>query len=357
MEDCIELDFLGVETDRSGDAIAIRYSINGKTSVHVVDGGYIDTGTKIVEHIKKHYNTTHIDHVVLTHSDQDHANGLRTVLEQCTVGTLWMNRPWLYADELIDRFESYNSVDALRKKLRNIYSAPAALEDLANERGIPVATAFQGTGIGAFRVLAPTKSRYLDLILESNKTPEAAEESYMGQAMEGIAKVAKTVVALAKAVWGHEYFPAEGTSSENEMSVVQYALVNNRSVVLTGDVGRDGLNEAADYAPVAGLTLPGVWVFQVPHHGGRHNVNTEVLDRWLDKRMSNQPEKTTWNAICSSAKKDVHHPKKSVIRAMLHRGAHFSATEGRTFIHIGSGIKRDGTTPIPQTPYPEEQEE
>jgi beta-lactamase superfamily II metal-dependent hydrolase len=355
--DFIELDFLGVETDRSGDAITMRYSVNGKTSVHVVDGGYIDTGTQVVEHIKKYYNTTHIDHVVLTHSDQDHANGLREVLKQCTVGTLWMNRPWLYADDLIDRFENYISVDALRRKLRNIYSAPAALEDLANEKGITIVTPFQGADIGAFKVLAPTKGRYLDLIVESNKTPEAVEEGFLDAAMEGIAKAAKTVVALAKAVWGHEYFPEEGTSSENEMSVVQYAFVNDSRVVLTGDVGRVGLNEAADYAPAAGLTLPGAWVFQVPHHGGRHNVNTEVLDRWLGKRMFSQPEKTTWNAICSSAKKDVHHPKNSVIRAMLHRGAHFSATEGRTFVNIGSGIKRDGMVPIPQTLYPVEQEE
>ena len=356
MDDFIELDFLGVDTDRSGDAITVRYSVNGKTSVHVVDGGYIDTGTKIVEHIKKHYNTTHIDNVVLTHSDQDHANGLRVVLEQCTVGTLWMNRPWLYADELIDRFGTYNSVDALRRKLRNIYAAPAALEDIALKRGIPIASPLQGADIGSWTVLAPTRSRYLDLIVESNKTPEPADEGFLAQTMEGIAMVAKSVVALAKAAWGHEYFPAEGTSSENEMSVVQYAFVNNKRLMLTGDVGRDGLNEAADYAPAAGLTLPGVWVFQVPHHGGRHNVNTEVLDRWLGKRMSQPPETTKWNAICSAAKKDEHHPKNSVTRAMLHRGAHFSTTEDYAIVHIGSGIKRENMTPIPQAPYPEEQE-
>lgn len=357
MVDFIEVDFLGVETARSGDAIAIRYSVNGEISVHVVDGGYIDTGTQVVEHVKKYYNTTHIDHVVLTHSDNDHANGLRTVLEQCTVGMLWMNRPWLYADELIDRFSTYSSVGALRSKLRNVYSAPAALEDIANEKGIPIAAAFCGADIGAFKVLAPSKSRYLDLIVESNKTPDAVAEGFLEQTLEGIYKAAKTVVAVAKAAWGHEYFPAEGTSCENEMSVVQYALVNNRRLVLTGDVGRDGLTEAADYAPTTGLTLPGAWVFQVPHHGGRHNVNTEVLDRWLGKRMSNLPEKTTWSAVCSSAKEDVHHPKKSVVRAMLHRGAHFSATEGRPYIHAASGITRDGMSSIPQMSYPEEQEE
>ncbi len=40
MSDYIEIDFLGVETKKSGDAIAMRYEINGSTYIHVVDGGY-----------------------------------------------------------------------------------------------------------------------------------------------------------------------------------------------------------------------------------------------------------------------------------------------------------------------------
>lgn len=356
MADFFEIDFLGVETKRSGDAICVRYSVNGVTSVHVVDGGYIDTGDQIVAHIKKYYGTSHVDNVVLTHSDQDHANGLRKVLEQCSVGTLWMNRPWLYAAELIDRFETYESVEHLRRKLRGIYAAPAELEDIANERGIPIKETFQGAAIGSFAVMAPSKSRYLDLIVESNKTPEAVEESMFGTAVAVVAKAARTVVALAKALWGHEYFPAEGTSCENEMSIVQYAVINGKRVLLTGDVGREGLTEAADYAPMAGLVLPGIYAFQVPHHGGRHNVNTEVLDRWLGECLPAQPATTTFQAVCSSAKADEDHPRKSVVRAMLHRGAHFAATEGRT-VCVQSGITRDGWVSIPQTEYPGEQEE
>jgi glyoxylase-like metal-dependent hydrolase (beta-lactamase superfamily II) len=41
--------------------------------VHVVDGGYLDTGDQIVEHLKTYYRTTVIDHVILTHPDRDHA--------------------------------------------------------------------------------------------------------------------------------------------------------------------------------------------------------------------------------------------------------------------------------------------
>jgi len=356
MADFIEIDFLGVETDRSGDAITIRYSVNGITRIHVVDGGYIDTGDQIIEHLEKFYGTTHIDYVVLTHPDQDHANGLRKVLEQCTVGELWMNRPWLYAADLIDRFETYNSVDALKKKLRSTYAATAILEDIALEKGIPIYVPMQGAVIGEFTVLAPTKARYLDLVVMSEKTPDAVKEGRFAGAMEGFSRTLKAASAFIRSLWGDEYFPSEGTSNENEMSVVQYAVVNGRRVLLTGDAGRVGMTEAADYAPNVGLELPGIWVFQVPHHGGRHNVNTEVLDRWLGGRLPSPPQSTAWNAICSSAKADEDHPRKSVIRAMLHRGAHFSQTEGKT-VNISNGISREGWSPLPQESYPEDQEQ
>src|SRR5260221_14501556 len=107
MADYFEIDFLGVETAKSGDAITLRYSVNGTEGVHVVDGGYVDTGDQIVEHLRTYYGTTVIDNVILTHPDQDHANGLRKVLEQCTVRNLWINRPWIYADQL--RSEEHTS--------------------------------------------------------------------------------------------------------------------------------------------------------------------------------------------------------------------------------------------------------
>jgi len=74
MADYYELDFLGVETAKSGDAITLRYSINGTQTVHVIDGGYIDTGDQIVAHLQKYYGTTIIDNVVLTHPDRAPAN-------------------------------------------------------------------------------------------------------------------------------------------------------------------------------------------------------------------------------------------------------------------------------------------
>jgi len=356
MSDYIELDFHAVETNKSGDAIALRYSLNGQQRVHVVDGGYLETGDDLAAHIKKFYGVSYIDHVILTHTDRDHVNGLRKILEHFTVGTLWMNRPWIYAAELIQRFENYNSVDRLESKLRSLYSAATELEDLAIEKGIPIGVPLQGTVIGAFTVLAPSKARYLDLIATSERTPALVPESAANTLYGLIADSVRAAVNLVKAAWGAEFFPASGTSEENEMSVIQYAEIVQSRILLTGDTGRDGLSEAADYLTARGIGLPGLALFQVPHHGGRHNVSSATLDRWLGPKLMQLPENTNFSAVCSSAKADEHHPKKSVIRAILHRGGHFSATEGRT-LHWSRGISREGWSSVPQHEYPDSQEE
>jgi glyoxylase-like metal-dependent hydrolase (beta-lactamase superfamily II) len=110
MSDFYEIDFLGVETAKSGDAIAIRYQLGDETFIHVVDGGYLETGEALAEHIRTYYgNPRLINNVVATHPDRDHAGGLRTILEEFDVGTLWMLRPWIYGAEILPRFKNFTS--------------------------------------------------------------------------------------------------------------------------------------------------------------------------------------------------------------------------------------------------------
>ncbi|MGT2467424.1 MBL fold metallo-hydrolase [Mesorhizobium atlanticum] len=178
MADYYEIDFLDVETQKSGDAISIRYEIAGQTYIHVVDGGYVDTGEKLATHINTHYGSPKkIDHVVVTHNDHDHAGGLRYILENYEVGRLWILRPWLYAGEIINRFQRFSNVENLAKELKENFSNLAALEEIALAKGIPMSEPFQGAQIGAFTALAPTKARFLDLVVESEKTPAAKSPS------------------------------------------------------------------------------------------------------------------------------------------------------------------------------------
>lgn len=281
MSDFFELDFLDVGSKKSGDAIPIRYSLDGSIRIHVTDGGFQDTGDKVVEHITKYYNSpSYIDAVVVTHPDGDHAGGLRKLFDVYEIGELWMLRPWLYANELIDRFNRFTSIDNLTKRLKELYPNLVALEDLAEEHDVPIREPFQGALIGHFNVMAPTKSRYLDLIVESDKTPESTKAEQLSLAGAAGRVVAK-VVEFIRAAWGQETFPEDDTSAENNMSVIQYANLCGQKILLTGDAGRAALEEAADYAPYAGLVLPGIDRIQVPHHGSRHNVSTEILDQWL----------------------------------------------------------------------------
>ncbi len=362
MGDFFEIDFLDVESNKSGDAIALRYRIGELTSIHVVDGGFQNTGDSLVSHIRKYYDDpTLIDAVVATHPDGDHAGGLRKVLDEFDVSELWMLRPWEYADEIIDRFSRFSDVDNLKKRLKEVFPHIAALEDIALEREIPMLEPFQGSKIGVFEVLAPTKERYLDLIVQSDKTPEAvaeAEQATQAALVRMLGSLAEAARKFVRAAWGAETFSSEETSAENEMSVVQYAYLCGKRILLTADTGRSGLSEAADYAPSAGLSLPGIDRFQVPHHGSRRNVSSEVLDRWLGPTLSAKPEagSETFTAIISSAKEDEDHPRKAVVRAMIHRGAKVITTEGIS-IRTGHDAPDRGWQPVTPEPYPEEQEE
>jgi len=363
MADFFEIDFLDVESSNSGDAIALHYESNGVRRIHVVDGGYQDTGEKIISHIKTYYGDPHfIDSVVVTHPDGDHAGGLRMILEEFEVDELWMLRPWIYADELIDRFFRFTSIENLIRRLKDIYPNVAALEEIADEQKIPIYEPFQGSKIGEFTVMAPTKSRYLDLVVESDKTPESAkEEQQTAAASFGtfLEKAAAKAISFLKAAWGIETFSSEETSSENEMSIIQYASLCGLRILLTGDAGRAGLSEAADYAPYAGLALPGIDRFQVPHHGSRRNVSTEVLDQWLGQRLSSKPAEgeNKFQAIISAAKKDEDHPRKAVIRAVIHRGAKAYVTEGVALRIAYNAPDRARWSAATEIPYPEEQEE
>jgi len=355
MSDYFEIDFLNVGNGKSGDAIPLRYNIDNNIRIHVVDGGFQETGKKLVEHINEYYNSpTKIDAVVVTHPDGDHAGGLRELFEDFEIDELWMLRPWLYADELIDRFSRFKSVENLKKRFKELYPNITKLEELANENDVPIFEPFQGSQVGEFTVLAPSKERYLDLIVESEKTPEttkAEQESLL----EAAGRFVKKAVEFIRSAWGDEIFPDDDTSPENNMSVVQFANLCGENILLTGDAGRATLSEAIEYSPVAGLTLPGIDKIQVPHHGSRHNVSSELLDDLLGPKLDS-PQKN-FTSVISAAKEDKDHPKKSVIRAFIHRGGKVVTTEGSNIRTGHNAPPREGWTSVESIPYPEEQEE
>jgi hypothetical protein len=92
------------------------------------------------------------------------------------------------------------------------------------------------------------------MILESEKTPQRSLRSR--GILSSLVEKIRPVIAFIRSGWGSEKFSPEETSVENEVSVVQYATLCGHKILLTGDAGRDGMTEAADFAPNVGLILP-----------------------------------------------------------------------------------------------------
>jgi hypothetical protein len=315
-----EIDFLPVG-DSNGDAICIRYgSAEVGFSIHVIDGGYRDTGPAIIEHINTHFGApAYIDHVVLTHADNDHVAGLISVLERFEVGALWMNRPWRFAAETINSFHGNFTVAGLEQAMRDAYPLLVELEEAAEAQGTPVFDVFAHTQIGPFLVLAPTRERYLRLIPDFNRTPPSygrPMKGFLGQLIER----AKDRLLNYFETWDVELLqdnpPAQ--SASNESCVVQIGVFGDRTALLTADVGPIGLGEAADVAARHGLLRPPAFV-QVPHHGSRRNVTPTILNRWLGARIP-QGGEDRGIAFCSVGKNKPEYPRKRVKNAFVRRG-------------------------------------
>jgi beta-lactamase superfamily II metal-dependent hydrolase len=335
-----EVDFLPVGNgEKSGDAIALRYGKNGEYAVHVIDGGTRESGANLVTHIQNYYgNPTRIDHLVCTHSDGDHASGLRDVLESFDVGAVWMNRPWLYAEELVDSFKDARwTVDGLRSRLRELFPVLVEIEELAESSGTPVYEAFQDQKIGAFTVLAPSRARYLELIPQFDRTPAFKSENLGGLLEKAFKKVASWIEEL----WHLETLSeGEATTPPNEASIVQAVNIEDRILVFNGDAGIGALGEAADYLGLEN-GLEKLRFFQVPHHGSKRNVSPSVLNRWIGEPVD-EGEKRDITAFVSASKESETHPRKKVVNAFVRRGVSVHPTNGKTIRHSHNMPDRPG---------------
>jgi beta-lactamase superfamily II metal-dependent hydrolase len=343
-----EIDFLPVG-DSNGDAICLRYGQANNFWVHLVDGGFTDTAPTVISHIRSHYGAgIYINHMVLSHADNDHACGLVGVLKVMRVDNIWMNRPWLYAREIIDNFHGNWTLEGLVKHIREKHPYLVEMEHIANSRGIPIRAAFQGDRIGEhFTVLAPSRARYIRLLPDLEKTPQSYAEKK--GIFPSIFEPVKTVLDAMWETWGVETLDDDppATSASNETSLVQWGAFDDKRLLLTADVGPEGLAEAYVYAAQNGLyQRPNI--VQIPHHGSRRNVTPTVLNAWLGEPLA--AEGTVGNAYCSVGKDEDIYPRKKVKNAFIRRGYPVHATRGKIKCSFNGWPMRTGW--VNSTPEP-----
>ena len=156
--------------DCNGDAITIRYGDfrrnGGEQRVIVIDGGYKETGEKLVEHIRNVYKTHTIDLIISTHPHQDHIGGLTPIIEQLDVLELWMHLPQAHSAVVRQILEAVRNRDRLAMdKIEESLAGADDLERLARRRGIPILEPFAGdTYENVLHVIGPTKHYYEELM-------------------------------------------------------------------------------------------------------------------------------------------------------------------------------------------------
>lgn len=339
-----EMDFLGLnKKTQDADAICFRYYDDSlqRFVVGVYDGGLKDYGIALKDHLNKYYfsgaSNPLIDYVICSHPDQDHASGLTEILNNFRVATLIMNRPWLYIDELFPKVSDGRiTPDSLERRLRESYPYIDELESIALEKGIPIQEGFQGKQIdNNLSILSPSREFYLQLLVESSKTP-------LEEKAEGFFTIITKAIKNALESWSGELLREDvKTSAENETSIVILGDMQDEKFLLTGDAGIRALGAAADYADGRICSLKDIKLYQIPHHGGRHNISPSIMNKMVGNIV---PQGTTAvkTAIVSVAV-DSDHPKRMVTNAYIRRGAKvYEARNSTIQHHCGDMPSREG---------------
>lgn len=351
MEANYEIDFVGNNSSGNADAIAIRWKDkDGNYRVCVYDCGTEDQADQIIDLLNNYYfnesddDEKIIDAIIISHPDGDHINGITKLMDAFPVRAMYFNVPWDYADELVRRSKNYHSADYLTSKLKKNYEPLSDIEDLAGENNIPIYRTFQGTIIcGELLVLAPTEEDYIDHLMNSDKTPVQA-------VLESFSK--KTQIVTDS--WDADNLLEDPTTSEeNETSVVISGLYHTEEskFLLLGDAGVVDIASALDYADDEELeVIEKTKFYQVPHHGGRHNLDTETMNRLVGniKGESQDSKKVAYISVGKGS----NHPRQCVVNAFKRRGVKVYKTEGN-IIHkkFGDMPNRPGWTKLTELPF------
>ena len=253
--------------------------------------------------------------------------------------TFWINNPLDYAATIASLADTTDN-NAFSKANAN---AVENLLEVAKKQKIDVEKPLQGRCIGPLLVASPSREFYKALAKGELKRQGGAKTSFKNKAM-----------GVFKMIWANWYkdalyeFPA--TSVCNESSTVLFGNLTKDEwkVLLTADAGIEALSRAHAYLEGRSDFKAGTLCFmQMPHHGGRHNVNETVLDLLLGAKVPEGDNIEGCLSFASVANKAVGYPKKAVTNAFTTRGYSCSATKGKSIFHKrGDMPNRYGCSPL-----------
>jgi len=349
----LEIDFLPIgEKTQSGDAIVLRYGdLSGPRqnySVVVIDAGFSENGSQVVEHIKRVYGTDSVDLVISTHPDSDHSGGIPDVIEKLKVGKIWMHKPWEHTDNIAKLFKGPSVADtSVENRLMKSLMTAKDIENAAKKKGIPILEPFTGLkdDLGRIIVLGPDEDFYKNELLPNFKcTPEPVDNSILNKIGSKIGAFGEAVKEMLDEKWHIETLGNGGvTTAENNSSAIVLLNIDDNHILFTADAGQPALERILTLLDYVRYDYSRIRLAQVPHHGSHRNINPVILDKIIGQKLITQPETPLKIAVASVSRElDDKHPSKRVTNAYLRRGAPVHITNGELkYYFLGNAPRKN----------------
>ena len=215
---------------RFGDCILIYDS----SSLIVYDCGHVRHAESVEEFLQKNAAINSI-HIVVSHNDSDHTNGVCTLLEWLFWQGKYMVRVYThqYLKHSVTIFNKIDdgrrNRDSLKRALLEEFDNIKEIIEKANELNFPAIEALKGTDVGFCTIVGPTVDEFTDV---AAKAVDNRETNRIG---EGYAE--ETVMNAASVQ-------------------MNCPLDNGNIILLCGDASPDYLKDLANYS-----------IIQLPHHG------------------------------------------------------------------------------------------
>lgn len=286
-----EIEMLDV---KAADAFLVHYvEDNGCSHIIMVDSGNYEDAEKIIRHIRSYYDMVTIggwtgyviDYAIVSHPDDDHIGGYIHMLEDIRDGKLkdirfqsfWVNDPTKheFVPEDVKNVQTQKTLD---DRLKCVYdyqeNASKNLLDLIDLARVHREEAFAGEYLEnpKITILSPTKDYYESLL------PKFRNRLKFHWALEGIEE---NVYSEDKDTSDNNTLSktldeAKDDGSAHNQSSIVFLLETDEGekYLFTGDAGRD----AFKHVPQNLLdSFKGVGWMKVPHHGSKHNLDTEII--------------------------------------------------------------------------------
>lgn len=274
-----EIDFLNVN---DADAILIRCYDGETPYIILIDAGNLSSSEIIKRKLKSVYKNMYIDLAICTHPDKDHIGGFFGLLDddEITINEFWLIDPAEYLD--VDDIKHYrskeNAVTAVRKVFEKPNDPTQNLIDLLESKPTITYSVCAGNYHETIpiKVVAPSGKYYSEIVKEMVKDygvkpyGESDTEKYDEDALPDEADIKSTVLDMD-----------DDPSSFNASSIVLlFTPGDGKKFLFAGDANCASLYKMTeDYK----LEVENVTILKVPHHGSKHNMTTEIIDRLSPK--------------------------------------------------------------------------